>query len=363
MLYEIIQLPQRDVWGDVDTIVPVFEGGECLDDVDWYGRSFDISMFNTMFKYKFIELIGKETIERICMTTEPIDLKKSWWTANEDVFPIYCKLFSWPFKSKTKLYRYYRGTIDVLSCLDQSWNQQTLHSKMIRICPRSFKQTPTQQKELLKLIVPSNDIKNIELYSDCIHRSDYETKQVNLPHISIDPVSSVYLDSPKLKQIGLFKSNEFGYIVNQPDLQDEPMFKFDSSVSCSDGCGTSKWTLHKLLHLFEVSAFTDISITMNFVSESNTTYSADFKSHYLGYCNREVYETEDFINARTEILECLKRWTISNSIPQKPTKVIVNKTWNEEVYIELYIGNHQYKYYFDLVAYSVATLSFVDNPW
>jgi hypothetical protein len=66
-------------------------------------------------------------------------------------------------------------------------------------------------------------------------------------------------------------------------------------------------------------------------------------------------------NAQKQIItEQLRKMAVVVSGPRVVNKIILTKTWLEEVYIEITADGCTTRYYFDLATYSLANMSFVD---
>lgn len=365
MIYDIIKLPVRKMKGTLSTVVPWFSH----DDITWYGKEINLSAIaSDLCKYKTVEQVGNNAIERVFYTQEEIDFTKKWWTAQIPVYPIFFKVYSYPFRSFADVYRYLIGTSMALNLCDCSFacHEQTIYQRLFSNLNRQNKNIPIHPKvrQVLPYVVHGDDEKNIEAYQAWTSEFPHQVYPLDKTFLTNmqppnDPTGGIFLDELSTKNLGIIKSDSFGFSLCKSMIVDAPLlFDIDENVCFSENDDVTNWALHRLMWAIEHSAMTDFDITLKFETQHKVFAKCEFFSKYIGYTQSVLPEHEQMQNA---IVEELRKW--ANLSVRKPLKrVRLTKSWLEEVCIEICTAeNKLLRYYFDLAAYSMANLSFVDQ--
>ena len=360
MIQDIIELPTRETYGEFDTTVPRFYDAGGIDDIAWYGRSVDLALLSQLFKYKIIESVGTNAIERVFMTNEPIDFKSKWVTAQIPIYPIFYKIYH-RNQPTAEVYRYLVGTSDVLDICGYG-HHQTIYNRTLRHCD-SFKIKNPYDQELAKLVVSGDDEDNIEQAHKAETHARYFDGRIDeqaiVPKFNKDLASQPFLHDLKCCNLKPMMSMQFGNTLAKAICKHiKPAFEVDKNTTLTMYESPAvRWALHRLLHLLDSSAYTDITMSVRFESPRKASGKCDLYSQYIGLCP----ETETNKAIRRELIEALRKWCVMYISPLTPVEVTLTKTWLEEVYIELvYHPDTTERFYFDLASYSLASMSFVD---
>lgn len=367
MIYDLIELPMRDISGELSTVAPLFVYKHGMDDVNWYGKSINLSLIKQqLFKYKSVEQQGPNAIERVFYTQEPIDLKKKWWTTKIQIFPVFYKIYKWPIQAIAPVYRYLNGTQDVLDVCDvYEHHCQTIYNKLTNELTPCFRNTNDVMADpRLKLLVAGKDHETLSMYKqahDMMENMDrfygmYEP--IHLPVFPKDNIGDMFLHDVNTKDLGLVRNRGNGWGLYTAMIADTSTpFEINEDVYFTEDNEINRWTLHDLLQTIEQSVCTDMNITLEFESAHKVRVKADMFSKYIGWTAREI---PGFNTMKRDIIDCLRKWSCMTT-GKTPTKVTLMKTWLEEVFICIETGqNRTENYYFDLAAYSLANMSFVD---
>ena len=367
MIYDLIELPMRDISGELSTVSPLFVYTNGMDDINWYGKSIDLSLIKQhLFKYKSVEQQGPNAIERVFYTQEPIDLKKKWWTTKIQIFPVFYKIYKWPIQAIAPVYRYLNGTQDVLDICDvYEHHNQTIYNKLAAELYPCFRNVNDMVMDpRLKLLVTGRDHDTLSMYQqahDMMENMDrfysmYEP--LRIPSIPKDQIGDMFLHDINTKDLGLVRNRGNGWGLYTAMVADTSTpFDIDESTYFTEDNEINRWTLHDLLQTIEQSVCTDMEIVLTFEGSHRVRTQANMFSKYIGWTAREI---PGFNTMKHDIVERLRKWACMTST-KPPLKVTLQKTWLEEVFIFIETEKDRgEKYYFDLAAYSLANMSFVD---
>lgn len=362
MIRDIIKLPSRNVSGTLDTTVPKFTYMGGIDDIDWYGRIIDLDNLKEVSKYKTIETIGSNAIERVFMTQEPIDFKSKWLSARINIYPIFYRVINRNMNGRVDVYRYLSGTTDILDvCSCGDWNQQTIYHRIMN----SYGYGPNislDDAHYATQIVSGDDEKNLEWCADCNLMREYRDGRIDDAKLPVsfekDLTSQVFLNELNCSDLKPLISRDFGHTLANSAAKDiRGPFEIDDHVVFSMGENYPvKWTFNKLLYLLDSSIYTDITLKVS-VRGNTTETESEMISRYIGIAAKQPFEDTQ----KQEILVYLRKWCAMVSHPYRVIAIKLTKTWLEEIFIEVITSNGMTSYYFDLATYSLANLSFVDR--
>ena len=372
MIYDIIPLPSRNINGSLSTVVPLFSRSAGVDDVEWFGKEIDAHRLpHVLFKYKSIEHTGSKTIERMFYTPEPIDFTKKWITARIYVYPIYMKVFQNPPRINCDIYRYLNGTQYALASIDNFTHSQTLDAyllkKYLRWLPNIDLYVPDDVKGLIPHVMHGDDNQNLSRYAnimDCVGEWNFEfvpmQPYAGLRMFKEDYSNSVFLkDELTIKDLEPITSNTSTAGIYKGMIDDiEVPFEVNRTTICTEEYEYYRWVFHLLIQALECLFYTDIHIILNYDENHRVSADIDMFSRYIGHTTDKLPGYQKICD---HIVDQLRKWAGFTS-GCTPTKVELWKNWAEEVFIEIQSEkNGTVRYYTDLMAYSLANLSFRDR--
>lgn len=367
MIYDLIQLPMRNISGDLTTVCPLFTRLTGMEDVDWYGRVINLDRAkSTLFKYKSIEPIGDAVFERLFLTTDQIDFKKKWITSDIEIFPIFFKVFRRPFNPYCNLYRYLNGTLNALGSIDGFSHMQTLDNKLMKLMwpydPGCF--IPKRTYDLIPQIVQGTDSENLEKYQsvktfmECDDTIDYPQPYNKIfPEFPTDHAEKMFLNNMCVSDMRPIIAPQCNVgIYRNTMLQVNPPFEINNTTIFSEDNEFYRWSLHELIQNIERSVFTDIHLTLFYKEANKVEAKTEFYSRYIGMTPKRLPGEESFAS---DAVEKLRKWA-NMTTGETPLQVELWKNWAEEIFITIKTSKGDQNYYFDLALYSLANLSFVD---
>lgn len=374
MLYDIIRLPNRYDSGDtIDTsVLRFFKPPEEV--IDVFGRVIPAGYIgNNLCKYKTIELQNNRTIERVFVTPEEIDLKKKWTTCKTDIFPIWYKIYQFPFAYKSEVNRYVGGITALIDYASEVPCDCGIGTSINNIIADIYKNkgyiVPQYKKEMGSAITSGDDSSNLQALIDadnCPSVDEYHDSSTFIDDIHPCPISpdtdnQIYIPIvPKVKDLRYLISNMFqnGRTQNDVDILEIP---FDiRTVEIEEANPDCRSCFHELILYLEQSSFTDLNIVAEHTGTSRV--KAYQISSIKGYSRYQGLVQNDYILDRTkdDIENRINMWVdriLSKTIPMKVT---ITKTWTEEIFIELdYADKTKRQYYIDLVIYGIGSLSVI----
>lgn len=371
MIYDIIELPMRDVSGELSSILPRFK--QCFggDDVDWYGRTISLDgIRNGLHKYKSIEPSGPMTIERMFMTTEPIDFKKKWHTAQIELFPIMYKVYRYPYTANCEVYRYLNGTMNVLGSIDCFSEMQTIGNCLVKsVYPYGLGDSVSQRtKRLIPHIARGCDSKNLSQFNtmyefvqgdeNCYFVDQPITVNDMFSEYPADTAEDLYLKDIKVSDLKpiITPQCDNGIFRKTMTVCKTP-FDINSTTIFNEECDLYRWCLHELIQNIEASVYTDMHIVLTYRDQRKVSAQIDMFSRYVGFSHNTIPGEE---KQKSTIVELLRKWAGLTS-GCTPTSVELWKNWAEEIFISVKSPNGNRNYYFDITTYSLTNLSFVDT--
>lgn len=372
MIYDLIELPMRDISGELSSVMPKFTYMHGVDDIDWYGRSVDLGMIKqSVHKYKSIEPMGQMTIERIFMAPEPIDFKKKWLTANIDLFPIMYKVYRYPYTATCDVYRYINGTNNVLGQIGQYEEMQTIDNKLMRMmipygCGEYL---PKHTLNMIPHVTYGNDETNLNNYTTMkefmsggedgdsfFYVESPLSVESMFPPIPKDVTENMFLRDLKVSNLKPLVTTQCANGIIRKNVSTETPFDINNKTMFGEDCENYRWVLHKLIHLIESSVYTDMHIKLIFETQHKVKAETDMYSRYIGLTAVQIPGAKQAIR---EISEYLRKW-VCMTTKGTPTSVELWKNWMEEIFISVKTEKDTYNYYFDIATYSLTNLSFVD---
>ena len=264
------------------------------------------------------------------------------------------------------MFRYLNGTQDVLDVCDlYEHHNQTIHNKLAN----EFLMTFGNASELtidprIKVLAPGNDKATLSMCQqahDMMENMDrfygiYEP--IKFPTFPKDQLGEIFLHDINTKDLGLVRNRNSSWGLYKSMVADASTpFDITPSTNFTEDNEVCRWTLHDLIQTIERSVCTDMEISIKFESPHRVTAKADMFSKYIGWTAREI---PGFDTMKRDIMENLRKWACMTT-GKTPESVTLLKTWLEEIFVSIKIdSNHEETYYFDLAAYSLANMSFVD---
>ncbi|MBR1987886.1 MAG: hypothetical protein IKA36_02480 [Clostridia bacterium] len=370
MIYDLIELPMRNMTGELSSVIPRFVHLPGIEDIDWYGRTIRLDGIRQgLHKYKSIEPIGNMTIERMFMTDEPIDFRKTWQTANINIYPIMYKVYKQPYLVECEVYRYLNGTLNVLGNIDCYSELQTLNNRLASVMfPFGGDFVHEHTRKMIPHVAYGNDdlmLSNYSTMRDFMNSTDDGFFYVESPlaiediftPIPKDYTEDMFLRDIKLSQLkplftqqcnnGIYR-NVMSYIPTPFEITKDTIFSEDYEMY--------RWCLHELIQAVERLVYTDLYIRIDYTEQHKVSAKYDVYSRYIGTSPSHVPGTKE---AMSSIIESLRKWAGLTS-GCTPVKVELWKNWAEEIFVSIVTPSKTTHYYFDIITYSLTNLSFVD---
>lgn len=370
MIYDLFELPMRNVSGELSSVLPRFQYLSGIDDVNWYGRTLDLNYLKQdIHKYKSIEPIGNMTIERIFMTHEPIDFKKKWFTSNMDIQPIMYKVYKQPFTAECDVYRYLNGSVNILGSIDGDCELQSINNRLIhQLFPYGHEGCVNPHtSHMLPHVVTGNDNINLSNYATMHefmeHEEAFPYVEAPLDLIDLfptypnDKTDELFIRDIKLSNLKPLVTNQCqnGIFRNVMNHVATP-FEINQSTLFNEDCENYRWVLHDLIQSIERSVYTDMYLCVEFRTQHKVVAHTDLFSRYIGLTKSSVPGAKRAIE---NIVELLRKWANLTS-GGTLIKIELWKNWAEEIFIQIKTDKNVSTYYFDIPTYSLANLSFVD---
>lgn len=372
MIYDLIELPIRNVSGELSSVIPRFSRLDGIDDVNWYGREIRLDGIKTlMHKYKSIEPMGSMTIERMFMTEEAIDFKKNWQTSNINIYPIMYKVYKQPYIAYCEVYRYLNGTANALGAIDCYSEIQTINAKLANLMfPFGGDFIDQHTKKLIPYISYGYDNINLIHYntmhdfmfdknadSDVCFEADMPLKiDCVFPKFPNDYTEDLFLQDMKVSNLKPILERQCGTGIYRNLMSYIPTpFEVNNTTIFTEDCESYRWCLHELIQAIERSIYTDMHIVIDFENQHKVNAKADMFSRYIGMTTNNIIGAKA---ATSDMIELLRKWSCLTS-KCTPVKVELWKNWAEEIFISI-TTNQTTNYYFDIITYSLANLSFID---
>lgn len=371
MIYDLIELPMRNMTGELSSVVPRFTRYMEIDDIYWFGRSIDLDIMSSKIrKYKSIEPIGNMTIERILMTPEPIDFTKSWKTSNIRIYPIMYKIFKQPYSAHCEVYRYLNGTHCVLGDIDCYTQMQTIGDKTYANVLSHFYpeyQINKHTEKLLPHVVSGNDKQNIETFftiNEFVNSVDPSvclvcplTSDELFPNYPSECTEDIYLKDIAISDLKPIMMSQCSAGIYRNLMSYVPVpFEINKDTTFTDDYELSRWTLNELIHELERSVYTDMYVKLIYKDQHNVHAKIDPISRYIGLTTNTIPGTKESTEC---IVELLRKWA-KLTTRETPKSVELWKNWAEEIFITIQTSKTTKNYYFDIPTYSLTNLSFVD---
>jgi len=346
MLIDMIELPNRYMASDdhLETALPRFIN-DGVDSVEWYGRKVPIDVFaeDKVRKYKTIESDGTNTIERIFLIADEIDMNKSFWTSNQKVYPVQAKFFNIQDPMIGRTIKYVNG----ISEFSEEFFNAPVQPVMLVDNNSPVKMYPFITTNPYNVIIPSLDITLIDSsimknVRPKIPRCDTWLKHDN----TLSDIANI-LDSR-------FKCHQALSVLSKDQL-------FDLA---DELCNTSpidySWSTYELISKLNDLAVSDIRIEVNgYTNEINVAFGSRYSglfdySHVPGYdqlCNELIKMTQAMLRDRFKETA----WT----------RVVIEKDWTEELFMTVNVqcpgrsSSIETFYYVDLVAFMLGTVGLI----
>lgn len=364
MLYELVELPRRCMDSyPVSTEVLMFsdinmkyddnpsvygyqiEGGHALKNAD-------------MYKYKSIEWLDNNVVERLMVSDEPVETNRKWWLSRQNVVVLQTKVFmgndACVIKNVEGILgcgRYGRET----SPTRQPFNMyDNFLGRLL-----AYTNLDVKSPRLFPRLIPDTDIDLVTVVQQCDYdwmkflRQGFDINECTKYKGGIDRAVETMACRFTDPQVEL---REFMSQVRIPnvmsgtyqDLVDitKPMFQpddvgFISSVEYS-------WTLLELLYRFNRAPATSIGIVYNAAGR-----------HPPKVETKSVYRKDIAMDTK-HIERLFMEWVgmLVHSGVTPIDKVKLMKTWSEEVFVEIHFQKRVVRrYYFDMVPVIIGTIA------
>lgn len=388
MLYDIVPIPFRYKGGDtLDNILPLFNYNEedMSDNIVWLGNQVPISddITKNVFKYKTIELVNDKTIERVFMTTEPIDFKKQWWTSDIKIYPIHATSWEHHNPNSVRVNRYVQSINDMMSNISTSTCCPcTIEEKAIGYIKKAMPYHADNIKPNDTEIASASDYQNIRMLSQAIdiannrryfERGDYGEFQRFLK--SVPEIERMFYDDtltkPEvyLKDMKTIKRYDFGIPMCSVVMSSiNTLFEIDKTVKYSEDNTDLKAIFFEICNGIEILPCTDLGLKISYLDNKNIDIWVEAYNRYMGYSDR-LPKDPGFKNALDVIIKKLTKWQFKVLLNISPKASIVGikiqKSWTNELFIEtMYFENNKEKYlryYVDLTMFNLGCISLMDK--
>lgn len=384
MLYDIMPIPMRYEKGDtISTLLPLFnyDSDAQTDNINWLGTEIPIDddICKNIFKYKTIELINDRTIERMFFTTEEIDFKKSWWTSDMKIYPVYARSWSHVDQNSIMINRYVNGIHEMLGEIAQTpCNVCTIEEKAKDIVKKVI---PIAKEKEQQELINGDDYSNVNMLSTAIDiynnrrylsRNSIEELQKffkSIPTIEKNFDDDRYIDpAVKLCSLKTIKKQDFGIpMCSVIPTFINPLFESMEDVCYGEDNMDLKSQFLDICNKIEFLGCTDFGLKISYDALNDINVWVEAYSRYMGYSDR-LTKNKLFMKQVDYIVNLLSKWFFKKVIlnsKARPIGIKVQKSWTDEIFIEaLYFENNKEKYYrcyIDLAMYCLGTISLCDK--
>lgn len=380
MILNIVPLPKRKLCGCVSSMQPLFVKNDAIEDTWGFGCTYDISDLNNFSKYKLVERIKDFVVERIIYSNDPLTRITKWWDTDLQLYPVWSKMLSVPFKPHACVYRYLDASayLAMCGCVDHPITQTIFTPVYTQLRTLGLGDLGnTGADKLATYVVPGDDETNMygvtvlknAIEDDIQNCSDAETSIADTLGYNggvaatlglkyqADPYYALYGKCPIARQLKPLISWQY---LKSPILENPDPFWINAKTVTEYDCQMWNGTLKTFLYCLESSGYTDISINVRVTQNREFVTESRMSVMYLG--SSPVYERDDFVAEKKNLIEAFLS-CVSVIVQQTPETIGVSvvKTWNEEVFIVVHKDNKKDdKYFIDLAALSIGSPSFTD---
>lgn len=384
MLYDLVPIPSRyQSDAKFSSVVPVFSDGERMDDIHWYGWDVDIvALMSAGFhKYKTVEVVGNNVIERMFITSEPIDLKKRWWTSDIQINGIYQKMHQGSSLANVKTVKFLNGITGVLQMTGIGLCcPRTIHSHILRAVCNSLYWNPKAEALMRNLdhiihkCIFGHDSTNVDVLERVLGMRSDPRYVSELPYIcdyipehEVDPFTKVFLqDDIKLKDLKTIRALDFGVpMCSVISAEIEPPFDpAGEGVKYGEEDVDRRWGFMTLVQALGMIEATDyhlhITLDKNIVSD----HKYELYNRYKGIGSQQSATMDQY--HIDEVFNAFARWywhdltkpPMNNTV----VEIDITKNWLDEAYIEIkHSDDFVDQYYIDFTVYAVASLCVMDQ--
>lgn len=384
MLYDLVPIPNRyQTDAMVSSVVPVFGDEEKMDEIHWYGWDLDaVAMTSSGFhKYKTVELSGPYVIERMFVTKEPIDLKKRWWTSNQEIYPIYQNMHRGTSLDQIQTVKFLNGITGALQLSGIGiCCPRTIHSHILRAVSNSLYWSEQAERfsknlnHILHKCIFGDDVTNVDVLERVKGMRSDPRYVAELPYIcdyipehQVDPSTRIFLqEEVTLEALHKIRALDFGCpMCSVISAEIEPPFDpAGENVKYCEAEPDRRWAFLAFVHAMERIEATDYHLKIKLDHNQVVDREYELYNRYKGIASKQSPENDQY--HIDELFNSFARWYWHDlTRPPMNTDVVeidITKNWLDEAYVAIKHNDDLVdQYYIDFTMYAIGSLSVMDQ--
>lgn len=342
MVHDLVQLPNR-MYGTNPVFSTLLTKREiAIHQPPIFGREVSLQPFwsNKIKRYKLIESIDDCIIERLFLTQCDVDLRNSY----DAIYPLQIKIIPYQSALVGHTFKYVQGITKYLVETDPDpKTPYTPKPVILWQIPRE-NQAMMNKADLNKLysIIPcpdDNSIFNPASYQEFHGPYDRWLDAVT----TIGDMGDLNIDA--FRGVG-------NSILGETEVLTEDAYLYDNNPIGGN------WEFYHLIEYLNCLAISDVTITVT----RSTTNFPNVETLFTSRYSNTSYLDEDKLFANELIMYFVYHLVRCNFEFYSWTKVVIRKTWAEEIFIEVYCSVEGrsteiiYVIYIDLIAFILGTI-------
>lgn len=368
MLKHVFTIPYRYKPNTViDTTHCNFLTDYACEDLISCGREYQLP--EKFYKYKTIHELNNEVYERIYISYEPINQRKE-----VEVYPIGLKIYpsEVKFPNGVKSFKFVNKSCELLKQMGSDDPHATIKQVMLRElfdaaqdyclqplahCVLDF--CYDHREEINNLVshhevcsyIPTEVLDNLLGNNN---DNEYISETLGGIYLSSEFKDLDYISKRFLKKNGPESSERLKNISSTPMYmyidKTMPKYKLPKDVICKPPQYANEYII-SLLDTLETSPYTDVMFVLDKLNPKRSRCDCKSKFTFVDVVDRDNYvrhillDLEGFANAISDA-----KWD----------KIEVVKTYQEELFIKVYIGKRSFNFYFDIIMYGIGTPCLID---
>lgn len=377
----------------VDTTEHRFSYVGCVDDVHSYGRTICIQDQYPIYKYKMIERVNGDILERIIATLFPLELSKLiLQPGSTGIHQLSVKTYRKLPKPNVTFYRFVQDAASIIEYLNTDrphhytstlskyfWYLMYLASHLNQPhILQELRQFYQNNRLLLDGVARQdhdhhNNDKLHQLIDLTNRRLDYGTdnRDMWLDHHYDSLIQNVEHAMPK--QLDLISK----WALTVPEYSPTT---FRSQTDSSYGGRLYLWQTNYSVQPFTIDAntkfnadFNDVHVALDVFNYLETLPYTDIycecskqdgELKYIWFVNSKhelILNQQPNEDEQKQLIYLLSAWLRHIVCEPEFESMRINKTWLEEIYVTIRIGDHCHCYYFDLTIWGLGSHTIIEN--
>lgn len=398
MLIDIIPLPLRYPKNvTLDTTGCWFNYHNYCDEIFSEGRPITINSDIVLYKYKIIESINNNIIERIVVTLHPLELSKLSTQGDRiEIYQLSIKTFNLEKFKIDNFYRFVQDTTYIADLLNHERSNQFSTTSSVYLWYMGEIAAQQRQEnvyqELVEFYKPRATVieglvNNFGEFRDNRHLYRFVEKAQNIldsgnrswfrnsrnrllepviysTPLCLDILSKWCITEQEFSPECLRRQTHISYPghIYLFQMDDTPLFPIDETVRFNSDFNDSS-AIMDVLNYLETLPYTDITCIYDETDDLKVEFA---KNRYNNIVIEMLSPTLNKQNAESTMHSfkpLLQTWLRPIIFNASKFKIRIAKTWLEEVYIEISINDApwSFRYYFDLVLWGLGSPAIFTN--